>query len=86
MSVCTMLNPALQLRLRPRRGRGIKRGTLHATDKVEDNAWAEACSRAPQAASLATLATLRPPMGVWGKMGYLVPDLNSWPSEGAQLG
>ena len=33
--------------------------------KVEDNAWAEACSRAPQAASLATLVTLRPPMGVW---------------------
>ena len=33
--------------------------------KVEDNAWAEACSRAPQAASLATLVTLRPPMGAW---------------------
>ena len=31
MSTCTMLNPALQLRLRPRRGRGIKRGTLRAT-------------------------------------------------------
>ena len=33
--------------------------------KVEDDGGAEACSRAPQAASLATLATLRPPMGVW---------------------
>ena len=30
-----MLNPALQLRLRPRRGRGIKRGTLQATETQE---------------------------------------------------
>ena len=54
--------------------------------KVDNGGGAEACSSVPQAARLATLATLRPPMGVWGKMGYLVPDLNSWPSEGAQLG
>ena len=32
--------------------------------KVEDDGGAEACSRAPQAASLATLATLRPLMRV----------------------
>ena len=56
------------------------------THKIEDGGGDEACSSMPQAARLATLATLRPPMGVWGKMGYLVPDLNSWPSEGAQLG
>ena len=31
MSMCTMLNPALQLRLRTRRGRGINCGTLQAT-------------------------------------------------------
>ena len=40
-------------------------GCARKAHKVEDNAWAEACSGAPQAASLATLATLRPPMGVW---------------------
>ena len=33
--------------------------------KVEDDGGAEACPRAPQAASLATPVTLRPPMGVW---------------------
>ena len=33
--------------------------------KVEDDGGAEACSGAPQAASLATLATPRPPVGVW---------------------
>ena len=31
VSVWTRLDPALQLRLRTRRGRGIKRGTLHLT-------------------------------------------------------
>ena len=33
--------------------------------KVEDDGGAEACSRAPQAAALATLVTLRPLMRVW---------------------
>ena len=51
--------------------------------KVEDDGGAEACSSALQAASLTTLVTLRPLLGVWDP---LIPDLILRPRKPLDFG